>query len=92
MNKSKAMIEAKSNARSIGELRALIAAKRGGSGISKVNPQFTLEEALNIFDAAIKDRPGEEIPAGMRYDPYLNKDVPSRDALIIKNILWECAP
>lgn len=90
MNKREARRQATENQRSIADLRKLIADRRGAGGMSKVNRMFTLEQALDIFERGIAERDAAEVPEGLRYDVYKNCDRPSRDALIITNILREC--
>lgn len=91
MNKTEAKKQAVNNARTIGDLRKLIASKRGGDGFSKVNSAIPLDRALDIFEAAIAGRDEAEIPKGLRYDVYKRRDVPSKDSMIVANILRECA-
>ena len=91
MNKSKAMKMAEANTITIRELRELIAKARGRGGQSRVNPQFALEDILDIFERAIADRLDDEVPAGTRYDSFKGHHVSTRDRLKIANILRECA-
>lgn len=81
MNKREARNQAQENTRSIGDLMQLIAAARGRGGMSRVNPQFPLEEVLDIYEGVIGKRPMDEVPDGMT----------SRNSLIIANILRDCA-
>lgn len=91
MNKTLAKHEAMNNVRTIGELRSLIAACREQDRPSRVNPSLPLHAVLDIFAAALNGRDENEAPKGMCYDIYRRRDVISRDALIIANILRECA-
>lgn len=92
MNKREAKIRSREGKLSIGDLRKMIAEARLRGGPSKVNPQFTLAETCNIFEAALADRDDAEIPVGMRGDPYRNgRTIPTRDSLTIYNILRDCA-
>lgn len=91
MNKRDARERSTQGTLSIADLRGLIAAKRGAGGMSKLNPQFTLEQALDVLERGIAARDAAEVPPGLRYDIYKERNVPSRDALIIQNILRECA-
>lgn len=91
MNKLAAKQISQSGEISIGELRRMISEARPRGGMSKVNPQFTLEQTCDIFEQALAGRDDAEIPKGMRYDPYKNREVPSRDSLIIRNILRDCS-
>jgi hypothetical protein len=90
MNKQTAKKMAQSNELSVGDLRKMIAAARPRGGMSRVNPQFTLEQTCDIFEKALAGREDGEIPKGMRYDPYKNREMPSRDSLMINNILRDC--
>jgi hypothetical protein len=76
---------------SIADLRGMISERRKTGGMSRVNPMFTIEQVCDIYEGAIAGRDGTETPAGMKYDGYKRHDVPSKDSLIIKNILRDCA-
>ena len=55
---------------------------------------MTVEQALDIFDNAIKTRvrnSPSEISSGHRYDIYKGREVMNGDGLMIHNILRECA-
>lgn len=93
MNKREARKQAENNFRSIGELRQMIASARGRGGMSRVNSCFTLEQVLDIYDKALKERDADEVPAGMVRDIYskTGRMKPSRDSLKIANILRDCA-
>ena len=92
MNKRNARAAALENTMSIGALRAMIEAARGRGGMSRVNPAIPLDRALDIYTAAIADRDPAERPAGMMPDPFrAGRMQPTRDALLIGNILRDCA-
>lgn len=93
MNKRDANKQALENTRTVADLRAMVANARGRGGMSKVNPQFTLEQTCDIYAAALKDRKDDEVPAGMRRDVYSRTErmKPSRDSLMISNILRDCS-
>ena len=91
MNKIEAKAQSVAGALSIGQLREFIESARSRGGMSKVNPQFTLEQTCEIYKNALEDRADDEIPKGMKYDVFRRRDVPSKDSLIIRNILRDCA-
>jgi hypothetical protein len=91
MNKKLAKEKSIAGEISVGELRKMIATARPRGGMSRVNPQFTLEQTCDIFEKALTGRDDTEIPSGMRLDTYRQQMVPSRDSLIIRNILRDCA-
>lgn len=91
MNRRAANTKSRASEICIGELRGMIAEARRRGGMSRVNPMFTMEQACDIYAAAIKDRPDDEVPAGMVRDVYRDGMKPSRDSLIIRNILRDCA-
>lgn len=93
MNKRKAKDEAWSNTRSWADIKELIDSCREGSRFrpSKVNKALTVEQALDIFDAAIAERDPDEVPKGHRHDVYRRREMMSGDGLMIHNILRECA-
>lgn len=90
MNKKLAKEKSVAGQISVGELRQMIAAARHRGGLSRVNPQFTLEQTCDIFERALAGRDDGEIPKGTRYDPYKNREMASRDSLTICNILRDC--
>lgn len=90
MNKKQAREEALNNTRSIRQLRELINQQRGKGGQSRVNKQFPKESALDIFHNAMAGRKEDEIPKGFQFDIYKERDVISKDGLLIQNILREC--
>lgn len=94
MNKRDAKTKSQASEISIGELRSMISTARQRGGMSRVNPAVSLEQACDIYERSLAGRDDAEIPAGMRVDPYSSRGAmkPSRDSLIIKNILWDCAP
>lgn len=79
---------------SFGQLRVIIENARNRGGGSRVNRAFPLSRACEIYSAAIADRPEDEIPKAWRSDPYSpsGKMVPTRDFLIVCNILRDCGP
>lgn len=93
MNKAAARKLAESETVSIGKLRQMIEEKRGSIGMSAVNKSFTIEQALDIYAAALGNRSDDEIPKAWRPDPYSRsgKMKPSGDSLIVTNILRDCA-
>ena len=91
MNKVKAKQMAQSNAMTIRELRDLIEAARI-DGMSRVNPTIPMAMAVDIYRRALGDRADDEVPQGLRFDVYKRRDVPSKDFLIIANILRDCTP
>ncbi len=91
MDKRKATELSRSGKYSIGELRKMIAVARTRGGMSRVNPQFAIADTCDIFERALAGRDDGEMPSGMRYDAYKNREVPGRDSLMIANILRDCA-
>lgn len=91
MNKATANTKSRESKISIGELRIMIEKARERGGLSSVNPMFTMEQVCGIYLAALADRDPAEVPAGMKFDAYKRRDVPSKDSLIIRNILRDCA-
>lgn len=90
MNRRAAKEKATSGQVSIGDLRKLIAEARPRGGMSRVNPQFTLEQTCDIFERALAGRDDVEVPKGMRYDPYKRRAIATRDSLLINNVLRDC--
>lgn len=93
MNKQAARKKALEGKLSIGDLRQMIQAARGSDGISAVNAAIPKERALDIYEAAIATRDDAEVPTVLRPDIYSNlgRMKATRDALIITNILRDCA-
>lgn len=93
MNKRDAKNKAQSGTLSVGDLRAMIKrARERGDIMSRVNPRVPMDRALDIYAAALASRDDAEVPAGLRPDPYRHgRAVPTRDSLIIQNILRDCA-
>lgn len=91
MNRAMSKTKSVEGKLSIGELRRMIASARGLGGMSTVNPAFTMGEVCEIYENAIKGRDDAEIPKGLVHDVYRRRDVPSKDSLIIRNILRDCA-
>lgn len=91
MNKKMAEENSVEGKLSIGDLRRMIKSARALGGLSQVNSQITMKQACDIYEAAITGREDAEIPNGIHYDIYKRRNVPSRDSLIIRNILRDCA-
>ena len=91
MNKTTATKLARANAMTIRELRTLIESARI-DGMSCVNPTIPKAMAVDIYRKAIAGRLDDEVPMGMKFDAYRRRDVPSKDSLIIANILRDCHP
>lgn len=91
MNKKMANEKSIEGKLSVGELRRMIQSARELGGKSQVNPQFTMQQVCDIYSAALGDRDDAEVPEGMKYDVYRRRNVPSKDSLIIRNILRDCA-
>ena len=87
MNKSEASEQAYTNRRTVGELRTLIDVRRFAVGRSRINRDLTVTQVLDIFEAALENRPDDEIPVGSKH-PARGM---TRDGLLIRNILRECA-
>jgi hypothetical protein len=92
MNKREANIRSTEGTISIGDLRRVISVTRNISDnkMSRVNPSLTLKAACDIYEKALAGRNDSEIPAGKRYDVYRERDVPSYDSLLIRNVLRDC--
>jgi hypothetical protein len=92
MNKRDAKQKSCSGEITIGQLRAMIAKARGRGGMSRLNPAIPFERAADIYENALAGRLDNEKPVGMRPDPYSRVGAlkPTRDALIISNILRDC--
>jgi len=91
MNKAKAKQEALSNTRTWGELLDIVKSNRDQGGMSKLNKSLTKAQAVNIFENMIKERDLSEVPSGLKYDCYKDREVMSGDGLGIWNLLRECA-
>lgn len=92
MGKQAAKKLAESETLSIGDLRRMIAKAKGSAALSSVNPQFTLDQTCDIYEAALQGRDDAEIPKAWRSDPYSATGAfkPTRDVLIITNICRDC--
>ena len=91
MNRKAAQTTARGETLTFGDLRNLIRPYLADCHqASKVNPAFTLSGAAGIYDAAIADRPDDEVPKAWRRDVYRDRDLPSKDFLIVVNILRDC--
>lgn len=94
MNRSAAQLKARTETLTIGDLRKTIASARARGGMSKVNPAFSLDEVCDIYEAAIAGRAETEIPKAWKADIYSRHpgaQKPSKDFLIVVNILRDCA-
>jgi hypothetical protein len=90
MDKYKAAALSKANKFSLGDLRQMIANARTRGGMSRVNKSITIEQACDIYAAAFGTRHDDHIPSGLLPD-YRGIMRPTKDSLIIKNILRDCA-
>ena len=94
MNKIAARKQAQSETFTIGALRDLIAAaRRRPDRPSAVNGAISLARACDIYEHALEGRSATEIPKAWRPDVYSRRAgavKPTRDALIITNILRDC--
>jgi hypothetical protein len=92
MNKQAARAKALEGALSVGDLRRMIEQTRGSPRpMSNVNKATPLPQALDIYTAALGSRDDAEVPPVLRHDPYRDGMRPTGDALIITNILRDCA-
>lgn len=91
MNKREARAKSQSGEISIGELRAMIAAAKSQFRASRVNSSLMLSQVCEIFERALDGRLDDEKPTGLKTDVYSGRVTPSKDSLIIANILRECA-
>lgn len=94
MNKNAAKLKAQSETLNIGDLRKMISDAKPKGGMSKVNPAFPLERVCEIYEAALDGRADTEIPKAWKQDIYSRHPgavKPSRDVLIVTNILRDCA-
>lgn len=91
MNKREAGLMSKSGEITIAELRRMIAIGRERGGMSRVNPQFTMEQVCDIYERSLAGREASEAPPGLKQDVFTLKMKASRDSLIIRNILRDCA-
>lgn len=94
MNRSAAKLKAQTETLTIGDQRGMIAKASVKNGMSKVNPAFTIARVCEIYEAAISDRPDTEIPKAWKPDIYSRHpgaQKPSRDLLLVTNILRDCA-
>lgn len=99
MNKIQARKLSRAGTLSVGRLRQMIGTARPRGGFSRVNKQVPLEVACEIYLKALEGRPDKEIPAGMVHDAYVETRgypesdymKPSRDSMLISNILRDCS-
>lgn len=92
MGKRKARAAAMAGNISVGQLREAISSMRGVDGMSRVNPAFPLDYVLNIYMGALDGRPDDEVPKPETYDIYRERMKPSRDSMLVTNILRDCGP
>ena len=91
MNKQEAKRISISSTLSIGQLRQYIADARGRPWQSRVNSEFAMAQVCEIYERALAGRDDAEVPDGVRYNVYKHRNEPSKDSLIIYNILRDCA-
>lgn len=91
MNKRDARTKSQSGEISVGELRAMIEATKSQVRASRVNPSLMLSQVCEILERALDGRLDDEKPVGLKTDAYSGRSKPSKDSLIIANILRECA-
>lgn len=94
MGRRAAQEKARAETVSIGELRAMIEAARTRGGMGRVNPTLPMHQVCDIYERALDGRPDDEVPKAWRSDYYSRRDnavKPSRDFLIVCNILRDCA-
>ena len=92
MGKQKARKLVDAGELSIGDLRAMINAKRGHGGQSYLNKTFSVEEILDIFESGVEGRDDDEVPAMWAPDPYstTGRMKRTRDHLYFSNVVREC--
>lgn len=90
MNKTAAKKYLENNKITYGDLKELIHNTRGRGGMSRVNPQFTLEQVLDILERAFKDKNDDTIIEVFKYSPVKNKMVKTASALGAINVIREC--
>lgn len=90
MGKHAASAIVESSTLTFGDLKSAIRKAREVNGFSVVNPQFTLEQACDIYERAIKDRPDDEVIRPFRRDIYRDRDVRTKDSMIAQNIVRDC--
>lgn len=59
------------------------------TGPSRVNPSIPRQQALSILRRGREDAKPDDVPKAWTRDHFRNRDVPSRDFLIVCNILRE---
>jgi hypothetical protein len=91
MNKRQAKAKSLEGKLSIGDLRAMIDASASRGGSSSVNKDIPHQRAIEVYRGAFEGRDDSEVPKPFIRDIYRNVDRPSRDSLIICNILRDCA-
>lgn len=85
-SKHKAAAVAREERLTWGELKSMIE-KSPMEGVSIVNPAIPLKIIAVIHMAVIDSHDLNEVPKAWRNDPYSGKPRPSRDFLIVTNIL-----
>lgn len=92
MNKRAATTLVETGDVTVGEMRRRINMCRGVRRQSKVNPTIPLDAALNIFEAALRDRDNSEKIVPFTTDPYSRRGamLHTRDFLLARNIVREC--
>lgn len=90
MNKTAAKKLVEEGNLTIGELRKAIKDRRGGSGMSAVNPAFTIDQVLDIYERAFEGREDGEKIEPFTYSPSRDRNVKTGDALAAQNIVRDC--
>lgn len=86
MNKKQAKDAAFSNDKTYGELLQMVKDTRGKRPLSKVNSSLTLDQALDIFEGAFKDKNTDDKPDTIRFSTGRL----SGEGLGVQNVYWEC--
>lgn len=92
MNKKAAKKVATAAEHTWGDLKAMIQRAKTKVGFSSVNPSIPIGRAVEIYEAAIADRPSDLRPIPYRPDPYsrVGRMQPTGDFLTVTNILRDC--
>ncbi len=64
---------------------------KGQLGASKLNPSLTIQQVCEIFAGAFAERNDSDVVEAERYSPTRDRYIMTKDALIARNILVECA-
>ena len=80
-SKRRARQRAYEEAITCGELKQMVTNTRGRGGQSCVNPQFSLEDVLDMFDGALQGRADDDVPR----DSHRRSDI-----MLTINVLREC--